>query len=236
MLDSGAYTELKDHGRWTVEPIRYVQEVDRFDREIGRLEWAAPQDWMCEPWVIHGGWHNGQLYKGTGLSVAEHQRLTVANFVELTRWWPEFSDEENPIMPSVQGDTMPSYLHCIRLYEEAGIDLSQYPVVGLGSVCRRQGTEEITALAEMLTPRLALHGFGVKKRGLLAAADRFTSADSLSWSYDARRSAPLPGHKHGNCASCLDYARQWRTRLLAQLEDAHIGMWQEALELGWEAA
>src|SRR5579862_4574422 len=49
-LDSGAFSELKDHGRWTVDPIRYVQDVDRIDREVGRLEWAAPQDWMCEPW------------------------------------------------------------------------------------------------------------------------------------------------------------------------------------------
>ena len=29
-----------------------------------------------------------------------------------------------------------------------------------------------------------LHGFGVKTRGLLAT-NRFTSADSLAWSYDA---------------------------------------------------
>ncbi len=41
MLDSGAYTELRDHGRWTAEPIRYVQDLARFDQQIGNLEWAA---------------------------------------------------------------------------------------------------------------------------------------------------------------------------------------------------
>lgn len=32
------------------------------------------------------------------------------------------------------------------------------------------------------------------------------SADSLAWSFDARRSAPLPDCAHANCATCLRYA------------------------------
>lgn len=45
------------------------------------------------------------------------------------------------------------------------------------------------------------------------------SADSLAWSYDARRSAPLPGHaaRHKNCANCRDYALAWRGRVLAAI-------------------
>jgi hypothetical protein len=230
MLDSGAYTELQKYGRWTVDPIRYVQEIDRYDREIGNLEWAAPQDWLCQPWVIAGGWHNERKYAGTGLSVPEHQRLTVANFAELTRWWPEFSDEECPIMPSLQGDTIAAFLHCARLYEDAGIDLSAYPVVGLGSVSD-QDPAMVKALAESLTPRLALHGFGLKKRGLCATS-RFTSADSTTWSYEARRGAGMPGHQalHKSCANCLDFATQlqWRAGLLTQLEDGDTGTWQVA--------
>jgi hypothetical protein len=235
LLDSGAYTWLQTAGHCPVEPIRYVQDVDRFDRQIGRLDWAAPQDWMCEPWIIAGGWHDGQLFRGTGLSVGEHQRRTVANFLELTRWWREFSDAECPFMPVLQGWEIPDYLHCVRLYEDVGVELPEYPVVGLGSVCRRQGTRVITAVAEMLTPRLALHGFGVKTRGLLAA-DRFTSADSMAWSFDARYAPPLPGHGHKHCNNCPDYARQWRTRLLAQLGNAAAGTWQDPLPLTWSAA
>jgi hypothetical protein len=247
MLDSGAYTQLRDHGRWTLEPIRYVQEVDRLDREVGRLEWAASQDYMCEPWVIHGGWHDDHYYAGTRQFidpdhtmtddelVAEHQRRTVDNFLECCRWWPEFSDEANPIMPSVQGWTIPQYLRCEQMYKDAGVDLSEYPVVGLGSVCRRQGTAEITALAEILTPRIALHGFGVKTRGLLAT-NRFTSADSLAWSYEAAKTDPLPGHQHKHCNNCPVYARRWRDRLMAALGEVDCGTWQECLPIPWDLA
>jgi hypothetical protein len=233
LLDSGAYTWLQQTGYCPVEPIRYVQDVDRFDREIGHLDWAAPQDWMCEPWIIRGGVHDGQFYKGTGLSVSEHQRLTVENYLELRRWWPEFSDAECPFMPPLQGWTIPEYLHCVTLYEDAGVDLPACPVVGLGSVCRRQGTAEITALAEMLTPRLALHGFGVKTRGLLAA-DRYTSADSGAWSKEATHQPPLPGHQHKHCGNCLAKACQYLIRLQAKLDGARTGCWQESLDLGWE--
>lgn len=232
MLDSGAYTELKDHGRWTVEPIRYVQDVDRVDREVGSLDWAAPMDWMCEPWVIEGGWHDGQHYAGTHLSVLEHQKRTVANYLECVRWWAEFSDDECPIMPSLQGWAIPDYERCVRMYEDAGVDLTGCPVVGLGSICRRQGTAEITYLAEMLTPRFAIHGFGVKTRGLLATR-RFTSADSMAWSYDAYRSAPLPGHQHQTCSNCPEWARRWRDGLLARLQEASTGTWRQCLPLTW---
>jgi hypothetical protein len=233
MLDSGAYTELKDHGAWTVTPLRYVQEVARLDREAGSLDWAATQDWMCEPWVIHGGWHDGQHYAGTHLSVLEHQKRSVANYRECVRWWPEFSDAECPFMPPVQGWEIWEYEQCVRMYEDAGINLSGYPVVGLGSVCRRQGTAEITYLAEMLTPRFAIHGFGVKTRGLLAS-DRFTSADSMAWSYDAYRSAPLPGHQHQTCSNCPEYARRWRAALLDRLGEGRTRTWRQALPLTWQ--
>lgn len=233
MLDSGAYTELKDHGQWTVTPLRYVQEAARLDSAIGSLDWAAAQDWMCEPWVIEGGWHDGHHYAGTHLSVLEHQKRTVANYLECTRWWPEFSAAECPFMPTIQGWQAQEYEQCVRMYEDAGIDLSSYPIVGLGSICRRQGTAEITYLAEMLTPRFAIHGFGVKTRGLLAS-NRFTSADSMAWSYDAYRSAPLPGHQHQTCSNCPEYARLWREALLARLVEGRTGTWRQALPLTWQ--
>jgi hypothetical protein len=45
-LDSGGFTELSTYGRWTIGPREYVAEVARYQREIGNLLWAAPQDWM----------------------------------------------------------------------------------------------------------------------------------------------------------------------------------------------
>jgi hypothetical protein len=45
-LDSGGFSELSLYGEWRTDPAEYVYWVDRYDREIGRLDWAAPQDWM----------------------------------------------------------------------------------------------------------------------------------------------------------------------------------------------
>ena len=62
-----------------------------------------------------------------------------------------------------------------------------------------------------------LHGFGVKAGGLVRYADCLVSADSLAWSFEARRAAPLSGCRHANCANCLRYATAWRERMLARI-------------------
>ncbi|MEQ4723146.1 hypothetical protein [Nonomuraea sp. B19D2] len=84
---------------------------------------------------------------------------------------------------------------------------------------RRQSTGEITAIVTALASAgLRLHGFGVKTGGLDRYGYRLSSADSMAWSYAARREPPLPGcASHKNCANCLIYARRWRSRLLSGL-------------------
>src|SRR5438552_2402998 len=72
-LDSGGYTELSLHGRWTVPAEEYVEDVRRFQSDIGKLEWAAIQDHMCEPWIL----------KKTGSTVRQHQERTVASYLDL---------------------------------------------------------------------------------------------------------------------------------------------------------
>jgi hypothetical protein len=69
-LDSGGFTELNMYGTWVTTPEQYIQQIRRYINEIGYLNWAAPQDWMCEP----------QVLKKTGFTVPEHQLLTVQNF------------------------------------------------------------------------------------------------------------------------------------------------------------
>jgi hypothetical protein len=49
-------------------------------------------------------------------------------------------------------------------------------------------------------------------------ADCLASADSLAWSFEARRAAPLPGCSHASCANCSRYATAWRERVLRRLE------------------
>jgi len=214
-LDSGGFTEIAKYGRRTISPREYVQAVARYDAEIGLLEWAAPQDWMCEEAMITGGMAGKVRCAGTGLSELEHQRRTVANYLELCRLWPEYSSARCPFIPVLQGSDTPSYLRCAALYRGQGVRLRRLPLVGLGSVCRRQGTAEIGELACELGLRFPLHGFGVKTQGLARYGHMLASADSMAWSYAARRSAPLPGHTHGHCGNCLAFARQWRTRLLS---------------------
>jgi hypothetical protein len=74
------------------------------------------------------------------------------------------------------------------MFGEAGIDLGNYPSVGVGSVSRRQHTEEIRELLEALRdrdPEVPLHGYDVKTQGLRIYGDLFASADSLGSSYNA---------------------------------------------------
>lgn len=212
-LDSGGFSELQNKGRWTVTPRDYVTRVRRYRDEIGHLGWAAPQDWMCEPLIISGGQAGPLKFVGTHLSVEEHQRRTVANLVQLREMAPDL-----PFIPVVQGYRLDEYLHIIDLYTAAGIDLTAEPLVGLGSVCRRQATQEIHTIVATLRQHglTRLHGFGVKTRGLSQYGHLLASADSLAWSYDARRAQrPLmPDCTHKNCANCLPYALAWRQPLV----------------------
>lgn len=216
-LDSGGFTELQKFGRWQTSPTEYVAAVRRYDNEIGNLQWAAPQDWMCEPAVIHGA----PGFAGTGLSVVEHQRRTVANFIELQDLWYAEDDRESPFMPVLQGYTLSEYLFCWDLYSSCGIDLANYPVVGVGSVCRRQDTDEIGAIMTALRardPELPIHGFGVKTEGIRRYGQHMSSTDSMSWSacarHDQRPMDACIGGSHINCANCPRYAASWRAHLL----------------------
>lgn len=200
VLDSGGFTELSLNGGWTVPAHVYAREVARFRSEIGRLVWAAPQDWMCEDHIL----------AKTGLTVAEHQARTVGNYLDLMS-----IDDTLNVIPVVQGQTIADYEHCLTLYNRAGIDLATRPLVGVGSICRRQSTAEASAiLGTLAATGLRLHGFGLKLDGLRTSADHLASADSLAWSFDARRSAPLPGHDHKSCANCVHWAMRWRQRVL----------------------
>lgn len=195
-------------GEWRTSPAEYAAAVRRYDAEIGRLEWAAPQDWMCEPFIT----------AKTGLSVEEHQRRTVANFLELQSLWGERDPEFGVFMPVLQGWQLADYLRCADMYAAAGVDLTHYPVVGVGSVCRRQATDEIGEIfATLARLDIAMHGFGVKRAGLELYGRHLASADSMAWSFNARRAAaPLPGCEgHKNCANCMRYALQWREKIIA---------------------
>lgn len=211
-LDSGGFTELNMFGGWKTTPEQYVDAVRRYADELGHLEWASPQDWMCEPWVV----------AKTGLSVAEHQARTVENYLTLIDLAPDL-----PFIPVLQGWVLEDYHAHADAYAAAGVDLTEQPVVGIGSVCRRQATGQIAGIFDALSARgLKMHGFGVKTAGLAQYADQLVSADSLAWSYGARQDA-AKGIRHCSkktCANCLHYALAWRERLLRGLGSRQMSL------------
>lgn len=64
-------------------------------------------------------------------------------------------------------------------------------------------------LATLASEGLRLHGLGFKLKGLASAVQYLASADSLAWSYAARRGERIPGHTHKSCANCFEYAMDW---------------------------
>lgn len=202
-LDSGGFTELSMFGKWTVPAKEYARNVERFRAEVGPIDFAAPQDWMCEPWIT----------RKTGLTVEEHQRRTVANLIELRSLGCD-------VIPVLQGWTVAEYHRHVEMYDRAGLDLRAERLVGVGSVCRRQGTEEGARIIRSLAALgLLLHGFGIKSGGLRMIHRYLATADSLAWSFTARRAPPLPEcvGKHKACANCSKFALRWRAKLLASL-------------------
>jgi hypothetical protein len=203
-MDSGGFAVLDKTGEWDTTEADYIKFIRRCRDEIGMLKWVAPMDWMCEP----------RVRAKTGKTVYEHLKLTVGNYIRL-----RYMDDSLPIRPVLQGFSLDDYKRCADLYAQEGVDLTREPLVGLGSVCRRQDTAEIALIAGTFSGYgIRLHGFGVKTKGLALYHDSLVSSDSMAWSFTGRREPPLPGcTTHINCANCLIFATAWRTRLLAGL-------------------
>jgi hypothetical protein len=214
-LDSGGFTQLSMHGCWTIPPRDYVQAVRRYHQEIGGLQWAAPMDWMCEPWIVDK----------TGLSVQEHQHRTVANYLELRSIAPEL-----PFIPVLQGWERDEYLRCVEMYLAAGVNLQACELVGLGSVCRRQGTRAATdIIATLASLGLRLHGFGFKVRGLHQVGTLLASADSMAWSYQQRCDHYCAGKPRIPWRNQLPHALAWRERIRTELSGALQGQYKMAI-------
>ena len=65
--------------RCSADSRAYAEAVRRYRDEIGQLAFASQQDWMCEPFML----------QKTGLTIEEHQRRTVNNFLELQSIAPD---------------------------------------------------------------------------------------------------------------------------------------------------
>lgn len=173
IMDSGAFTEISTHGHYRFPIEVYASEINRW-KLCGNLECAISQDYMCEPFIL----------KKTGMSIGEHQRLTIERYDALK---PLIN---TPIMPVLQGYEPNSYVAHLRLY---GDRLEPQMRVGVGSVCKRNANPiEVVMVLDAIKrerPDLRLHGFGLKTTALANSyiCSLLYSADSMAWSYRARR-------------------------------------------------
>jgi hypothetical protein len=209
-MDSGGFTEVVQYGGWRQTAEEYADEVkDRIDRVGVMPDFVAPQDWMCEDVAL----------KATGLTLVEHQRLTVENFLTLRDLLDGY-----PVIPVLQGQSLADYLRCMEMYDSHGVDLATERLVGLGSVCRRQGTLETESIIRYLDLYgLSMHGFGVKVSGLRRYHDVLVSADSMAWcraaAWETKHTGKpaMPGCTHKVCNNCIKYAVHWRSEILNSL-------------------
>jgi hypothetical protein len=174
IMDSGAFSTIHMHGGYPDGPEEYASQIVRWSG-CGNMLAAISQDFMCEP----------QMIQRTGLSVKEHQRLTIERYDALR-------DLVSCVylMPVLQGYRPEEYVSHIRQY---GDRLKPGMWVGVGSVCKRNGNPSaiISVLMAIKAerPDLRLHCFGLKKTALQNAAvrDLIWTADSMSWSFEARK-------------------------------------------------
>lgn len=204
-MDSGGFSQVRKYGRWNKTIEQFIDQVRFYRDGCGNLEWVPCQDWMCEPFML----------KKTCKTIKQHQLLTTWNYCDLLMYAPDL-----PVIPVLQGWEKDDYLRHIEFYEEQGVDLFKLPRVGVGSVCRRQSTNEAEQIMYSLwSLGLKIHAFGFKTLGLLKCQDMLVSADSMAWSYTARREKILLGgcNTHINCANCHIYASIWYFNLMQKL-------------------
>lgn len=193
IMDSGAFTELSLYGRYRYDPGEYAAYVNRF-RHCGTLLAAVSQDYMCEMYIRDK----------TGLTVLEHQRLTIERYDDIRR----LVHPDVYVMPVLQGWYPIDYANHARAY---GSRIHDNDWIGIGSVCKRQGTpNKIVSIIQSIQSvgRYRLHGFGVKKTSIRNPfiRDALYSADSMAWSFEGRR-------LDGKSANNWKYAKYWMETL-----------------------
>jgi hypothetical protein len=211
LMDSGAFTKVTRDGGY-LEPVEvYASEILRWSW-VGKLLAAVSEDYMCEPFVL----------ERTGLSITEHQRLTIDRYCALRRLVPY----RLHIMPVLQGYAPSDYADHVRQYGDL---LTPGMWVGVGSVCKRNA--KASAIAAVLRaihdvrPDLRLHGFGIKLTSLASpeVSQRLYSADSMAWSFSAR--------KQGRNPNCVTEAIRFVER--AAVVTAAALRPPEQITLGW---
>lgn len=174
IMDSGAFSTILKHGGYP-EPVEaYAKQINRW-KSCGTLLAAVAQDYMCEAGML----------KKTGLTIADHQRMTIERYDALVGLVPDVY-----IMPVLQGWTPADYVRHLRAY---GDRLKAGAWVGVGSVCKRNSNPMsvfiVLSAIKDARPDLRLHGFGLKITALSSPYIRelLETSDSMAWSFAGRR-------------------------------------------------
>jgi hypothetical protein len=180
IMDSGAFTQIAKHGGYTEGVEVYAAEIKRWANN-GNLLAAVAQDYMCE----------AHMLAITGKTIEEHQVLTIKRYDALLA-----CDTGGVyIMPVLQGYEPEDYVRHIEMYDDR---LKHGMWVGVGSVCKRNGDpraiERVLFAIKEVRPDLQLHGFGLKTtaRSSPLVNELLHTADSMAWSYAARREGRNP--------------------------------------------
>ena len=198
MMDSGGFTMISQHGKYTISETEYIEHINRHNPLL-----AFCQDWMCEGFIL----------KKTGLTIKEHQKRTLESYLSL-------SAKSDKMRPVLQGWYLEDYLRHLDMYANSKVDMSQ--LFGVGTVCSRNGNPRV--ILDLLSgikrrvPEIQLHGFGVKTQALAMCAPLLYSADSMAWSFTGRMSKICDWCNKANCANCLEFALLWRRKILHQVE------------------
>lgn len=174
IMDSQAFSTIAMHGGYPHPVEEYAAHIRRW-KSCGNLLAAVSQDYMCEPVMLNK----------TGLTVAEHQRLTIERYDALLR-----CETGCYIMPVLQGYEPEEYVSHIRQY---GARLAHGAWVGVGSVCKRNASPclilDVLIAIKTERPDLGLHAFGLKTTALAHGTIRalLETSDSMSWSFEARK-------------------------------------------------
>lgn len=223
LVDSGAFTELAMHGCYRSSVAEYAADLYRLHTEgVASIVAAVAQDFMCEPFML----------KRTGMTIADHQRLTIERYDDLVAELDRLFEGSCPfvVLPVLQGYEPADYRTHVHAY---GDRLGRGMWVGVGSVCKRQGDPEriveVLSAIHAIRPDLRLHGFGVKQTSLLHPGVRslLSSADSLAWSYAARR--------EGRDANSWKEAKAFANRI-NQVTSRASTWWQPPLPFEGKAA
>lgn len=175
IMDSGAFTTIVKHRGYPEGVEEYAAQIKRWSN-CGNLLAAVAQDYMCE----------AQMLEHTGMTIAEHQRLTIERYDALMAC----DTGGVTIIPVLQGYAPEDYVSHIRQY---GDRLKPGMWVGVGSVCKRNGDpssiEQVLLAIKRERPDLRLHGFGLKVTALGSGLVRelLHTADSMAWSFAARK-------------------------------------------------